>query len=70
MVMVHHANSAYPQPRGNGDVRAAEVETMLEVMAAIENDGMTTERMNAAVTEADRGRQKRISMRFEMPGEK
>jgi hypothetical protein len=64
----HHDHDHGHDHNGHhGDPQAAEIETMLKVMAAIENDGRSRE-LATARTDAARGRP-RVSMRFEMPGE-
>jgi hypothetical protein len=53
---------------GGQDAHAAEIETMLKVLAAIKNDGQAPVRTPAALAAAaPPSRPSRISMRFEMP---
>jgi hypothetical protein len=60
----HHGHDGHAHP-GAGDHQAAEIETMLKVMAIIEADGRKP--APAALVERSRGKAPRISMRFEMP---
>lgn len=66
----HHGNGGHSHHGGNGGVQAAEIETMLKVMAIIENDDKERARLTTAgLSDTTRPKQLRISMHFEMPGE-
>jgi hypothetical protein len=63
----HHDHGDHAQ-HGGGDQQAAEIETMLKVMALVENDGKAAGVLSAAPTAAAPRQPARVSMRFEMPG--
>lgn len=54
---------------GPADPQAAEIETMLKVLAAIQNDAMPTTPLSLDAGPGIRQRRERISMRFELPDE-
>ena len=65
----HHDHRDQMHHHGDGtDQQAAEIDTMLKVMAAIENDANTAGPLTGTLAEATRPRTSRVSMRFEMPG--
>jgi len=60
-----HDDSGHHQ--GPADSQAAEIETMLKVLAAIQNDAMPTTPLSLDAGPGIRQRRERISMRFELP---